>query len=80
MPGQQTKYQKKWEAEFPWVKAFQNDEHRAFCKVCGINFSIGNQGKKTLEIHQNSAGHTRILKATTSSQKIDTIFTSKTLK
>lgn len=76
MPGQQTKYQKNWENQYPWVRSFQKDVYRAFCNVCGTDFSISNQGKTTLEKHQKNVTHLGMLKASSSNKKITTMLPS----
>lgn len=80
MPGQQTKYQKKWETQFPWVRSFQKDVYRAFCRVCGSDFSIGNQGKTALEKHQKNVTHLENLKVSSSNQKITAMLPGKFAK
>ena len=39
-----TKYQEKWQDDFPWLKRVQNDPYSAYCAVCLKSFKIDNQG------------------------------------
>lgn len=72
-----SKYQKSWETQFPWVRPVANNQSRASCNICKTDFSVSNKAVQAVKQHENSATHKINLQAIAKTPKIDTVFAGK---
>ena len=59
MPGN-CSYNKIWSQTYPWAKPVKQNNGRAFCTVCAIDFDIKSMGVSRLQKHQETVGHKKL--------------------
>ena len=57
-----------------WLKEVENDDSRAFCKLCQSSFDVGNMRLSSLDSHNEGTKHCRRLANAKSSPSIRSFF------
>lgn len=63
------KFNYKWKIIYAWIDSMPEDIHRAYCKVCKRDFSIGGRGENKVKDHQASRDHQIALENSKSSMR-----------
>lgn len=58
-----TKYQKDWEAAYPWAKSAEGDIYSTKCVFCSCTISVDTMGRSALKSHSNGEKHKKNTKA-----------------
>lgn len=64
-----TKFNYKWKNIYAWIDSMPEDNHRAYCKLCKRDFSIGVRGENKVKEHQASRDHQTALEKSKSSMR-----------
>ena len=68
-----TKYNPRWQTDFPFVSGCQNDPYSFYCNVCQKDVSCRHQGVSDLKRHEKSTGYQTMTRATSGSTRLDTM-------
>jgi hypothetical protein len=69
-----SKYQEKWQQEYPWIRRSDRGVTFAFCSVCCIHISVSHGGKNDAEKHSKTSQHIQQVESRSSNKKINSFF------
>lgn len=71
-----TKYNKDWEAVYPWARCFEKDVYLAQCILCSCTIAIDSMGRSALKSHSDGDKHKTKEKAASKTTFINQSFAS----
>jgi len=72
-----TKFSSAWSTEWPFIKP-GTTQHHFWCDICRRELECGHQGRADVQRHIISDGHKKPQKSLESSQRIHSLFCSRT--
>lgn len=57
MAPRKTTFNSKWLKNYPWIQSVENDNSKAFCKLCKKVFSISTKGEASIKEHADGIKH-----------------------
>lgn len=73
-PKYSSKFQKEWEASYPFLRPVADNVHSAWCSWCKCNFDVSHGGKNDVKRHCESQKHQASKAAVEKSSTLSSFF------